>query len=103
MQTTRVWDLPTRLFHWLLALAVMGLVITGQVGGSWMDWHFRLGYCVLTLLLFRMVWGLVGGHWSRFIHFFTVPAPFGATCGEKQHPNTAWDTIRWVFCRFSAF
>jgi len=74
MQTTRVWDLPTRLFHWLLALAVMGLVITGQVGGSWMDWHFRLGYCVLTLLLFRMVWGFIGGHWSRFVHFFCSAA-----------------------------
>lgn len=74
MQTTRVWDLPTRLFHWLLALAVMGLVITGQVGGSWMDWHFRLGYCVLTLLLFRMVWGFIGGHWSRFVHFFYSPS-----------------------------
>lgn len=74
MQTTRVWDLPTRLFHWLLALAVVGLVVTGQVGGSWMDWHFRLGYSVLALLLFRLVWGFVGGHWSRFANFFYSPA-----------------------------
>lgn len=74
MQTTRVWDLPTRLFHWLLAAAVTGLVVTGQVGGSWMDWHFRLGYSVLTLLLFRLLWGFVGGHWSRFANFFYSPA-----------------------------
>lgn len=73
MQTTRVWDLPTRLFHWLLAAAVTGLVVTGQVGGSWMDWHFRLGYSVLALLLFRLVWGFVGGHWSRFTHFLYGP------------------------------
>jgi cytochrome b len=73
MQTTRVWDLPTRLFHWLLALAVVGLVVTGQAGGSWMDWHFRLGYSVLALLLFRLVWGFVGGHWSRFANFFYTP------------------------------
>ena len=73
MQTTRVWDLPTRLFHWLLAAAVTGLVVTGQVGGSWMDWHFRLGYSVLALLLFRLVWGFVGGHWSRFTHFLYSP------------------------------
>ncbi len=73
MQTTRVWDLPTRLFHWLLAAAVIGLVVTGQIGGSWMDWHFRLGYCVFTLLLFRLVWGFVGGHWSRFATFFYSP------------------------------
>lgn len=74
MQTTRVWDLPTRLFHWLLALAVLGLVVTGQAGGSWMDWHFRLGYSVLALLLFRLVWGFVGGHWSRFANFVYSPA-----------------------------
>ena len=73
MQTTRVWDLPTRLFHWLLAAGVTGLVVTGQVGGSWMDWHFRLGYSVLALLLFRLIWGFVGGHWSRFTHFLYSP------------------------------
>lgn len=74
MHTTRVWDLPTRLFHWLLAIAVVGLVVTGQVGGIWMNWHFRLGYSVLTLLLFRLVWGFVGGHWSRFSQFFYSPS-----------------------------
>ena len=42
MQTTRVWDLPTRLFHWLLAAAVVGLAVTGQIGGSWMEWHLSL-------------------------------------------------------------
>jgi cytochrome b len=73
MQTIRVWDLPTRLFHWTLASAVVGLVTTAQLGGSWMDWHLRLGYLVLTLLLFRLIWGCVGGHWSRFGTF--VPSP----------------------------
>lgn len=69
----RVWDLPTRLFHWTLAICVIGLVVTGQIGGAAMDWHFRLGYTVLTLLLFRLVWGLVGGHWSRFSSFLFSP------------------------------
>ena len=50
---TRVWDLPTRLFHWLLLLAVVGLVVTGNVGGGAMTWHFRFGYAVLALLLIR--------------------------------------------------
>lgn len=72
--TLRVWDLPTRLFHWSLALCVLGLVITGQVGGAALDWHFRLGYAVLTLLLFRIAWGFVGGHWSRFASFLYAPA-----------------------------
>ena len=51
MHTIRVWDLPTRLFHWLLAGCVIGLVVTGSIGGNWMNWHLRLGYAVLTLLL----------------------------------------------------
>ena len=66
MFTVRIWDLPTRLFHWALALCVMGLVITGNVGGNAMVWHFRLGYAVLTLVLFRLAWGFAGGHWSRW-------------------------------------
>lgn len=74
MVTVRVWDLPTRLFHWLLVACVLGLVITGNVGGSAMVWHFRLGYAVLTLLLFRLVWGFVGGHWSRWTQLALAPA-----------------------------
>lgn len=69
----RVWDLPTRLFHWLLFAAVVGLVATAKVGGNAMLWHTRLGYAVLALLLFRLVWGLVGGHWSRFASFLHAP------------------------------
>lgn len=69
----RVWDLPTRLFHWLLALAVVGLVVTAKVGGNAMTWHFRLGYLVLGLIVFRLLWGLVGGRWSRFASFVYLP------------------------------
>ena len=74
MHTVRVWDLPTRLFHWTLAVCVVGLVVTANMGGNWMNWHLRLGYAVLTLLLFRVVWGFVGGHWSRFGSFLFPPA-----------------------------
>lgn len=70
----RVWDLPTRLFHWLLAASVVGLVLTGQIGGNWMEWHFRLGLFTGALLLFRLVWGVVGGRWSRFASFVRSPA-----------------------------
>jgi len=67
MITVRIWDLPTRLFHWFLATSVVGLVITGQLGGNAMVWHFRLGYAVFSLLAFRLVWGFVGGYWSRWV------------------------------------
>lgn len=69
----RIWDLPTRLFHWLLVLAVVGLIITGNLGGNWMVWHARLGLTVLALLVFRVAWGLVGGRWSRFASFSYSP------------------------------
>jgi cytochrome b len=73
-QAVRVWDLPTRIFHWLLAACVTAQLITGKIGGGAMQWHFRVGYCILALLGFRLVWGLIGGHWSRFANFIYSPA-----------------------------
>lgn len=73
LKKIRVWDLPTRLFHWSLVVCVVGLVISGNLGGNAMMWHFRLGYAVLTLVLFRLIWGFIGGHWSRFATF--IPGP----------------------------
>lgn len=70
----RVWDLPTRLFHWVLLACVVGLFITGYTGGNALEWHFRFGYTVFTLVLFRLVWGVVGGRWSRFTSFVRGPA-----------------------------
>lgn len=70
---TRVWDLPTRLFHWVLALCVVSSIVSAKIGGNAMVWHFRLGYAVFALLAFRLVWGLVGGHWSRFARFIYSP------------------------------
>lgn len=83
----RVWDLPTRLFHWLLALAVVGLVITGNLGGNWMTWHQRLGYAVLALLIFRVLWGLVGGRWSRFASFLYGPGTLLAYLRGRADPR----------------
>lgn len=68
-----VWDLPTRVFHWLLAAFFAGLVVTGNIGGEAMAWHALLGYAVATLLLFRVMWGFVGGRWSRFASFALSP------------------------------
>ena len=71
--TVRIWDLPTRTFHWLLAACFIGLIVSGQIGGAAMTWHFRFGFSLLTLLLFRLLWGFVGGHWSRFATFWPSP------------------------------
>ncbi len=72
--TLRVWDLPTRLFHWLLAASVVAMIVTAKIGGNAMEWHLRLGHVVLALLLFRLIWGVLGGHWSRFLTFIPSPA-----------------------------
>lgn len=76
--SVRIWDLPTRVFHIVLIACVAGLIITGEIGGDIMTLHFYFGYAVLTLVLFRLVWGVVGGHWSRFIHFIPNTAQLRA-------------------------
>ena len=55
MIQVRIWDWPTRIFHWTLAILIVALVITGNVGGNAMVWHFRFGYMVFTLVAFRGV------------------------------------------------
>lgn len=72
--SVRVWDLPTRVFHWTLALTIVGSVTSAKLGGNAMVWHFRFGYVVFTLVVFRLVWGFVGGHWSRFSRFVYAPS-----------------------------
>ncbi|MDM0010822.1 cytochrome b/b6 domain-containing protein [Variovorax sp. J22P168] len=82
---TRVWDLPTRIFHWTLATAVIAQVATGLAGV--MEWHFRIGYLLLALLLFRLVWGFVGGHWSRFRSFAYGPGSLTGYLRGRAHPD----------------
>lgn len=69
----RVWDLPTRVFHWTLVLAIVGSFISADEGGNALDWHARFGYLILSLLLFRFVWGFVGSHYAKFFNFIKSP------------------------------
>ena len=89
LRAVRVWDLPTRAFHWALVLAVAGMVVTGRIGGDAMIWHSRLGYATGSLLLFRLVWGLVGGHWSRFRAFTYSPRVTLEYLRGRAGPETA--------------
>lgn len=74
MKKIRVWDLPLRLFHWVLALMIIGSVVTAKIGGNATIWHFRLGYAVLTLMVFRLMWGVVGTYYARFANFVFSPS-----------------------------
>ena len=69
----RVWDLPTRIFHWALAVLVGFSFATGKIGGAWMEWHLKSGYAILALLLFRLAWGIAGSPTARFTHFLRGP------------------------------
>ncbi len=73
MTVIRLWDLPVRLFHWLLVVAVIGAVATIKAGGEWMAWHERFGLAVLALLTFRVLWGFVGSRYARFTSFLPGP------------------------------
>jgi len=64
----KVWDLPTRVFHWLLVVALFASVLSAVYFEN-LTVHAWCGYTILTLTLFRLVWGFAGGHWSRFSTF----------------------------------
>jgi cytochrome b len=72
-QRILVWDLPTRIFHWTLVLSFTGTFITGE-SERWRDIHVLLGYTVLGLIAFRLIWGFVGTRYARFAEFVRSPA-----------------------------
>lgn len=69
----RLWDLPTRLFHWSLVAAVSTALVTGFLGGNLMPLHGQAGLAILGLLAFRIVWGFVGPRPVRFASFAPTP------------------------------
>jgi cytochrome b len=79
-----VWDLPTRLFHWLTVVLLLVLYVTERL--NWMDLHIWAGYILLTLIIFRLIWGFVGSDTARFSRFM---AP----------PRKAWHHLRRIFHR----
>jgi cytochrome b len=89
-----VWDLPTRLFHWLFVLTICAQYFTAMSGGDWMVWHFRLGYLMIALLIFRVVWGFVGPTHARFGNF--VKGPGVVLAYMKRVHKVGEDAIRSV-------
>jgi cytochrome b len=94
----RVWDLPTRLFHWLLVVCVLGAFVCAQIGGNAMVWHGRFGLAVVGLLVFRLVWGFVGSTYARFFQFVRGPKEIlaylrGEWHGEGHNPLGALSVL----------
>ncbi|MBF0157898.1 MAG: cytochrome b/b6 domain-containing protein [Magnetococcales bacterium] len=74
IKSVMIWDGPIRLFHWSLVIAVLALIITGNLGGLLLKGHITAGLLVLGLLLFRLCWGVVGSTTARFSQFTPSPA-----------------------------
>ena len=70
----KVWDVPVRLFHWLLVLLVAFQYLSAKMKGDWMTWHMYSGYAILALVLFRVLWGFAGSSTARFSTFVAGPA-----------------------------
>lgn len=91
----RVWDLPTRLFHWLLAAGVAGALTSGWIGGNWMVWHGRLGLAVAGLLGFRLAWGLCGSTYARFAQLLQLPRSLPAYLRGEWH-GAGHNPLGWL-------
>lgn len=75
----RVWDLPTRIFHWLLVVSVTVALVTGFVAPEWwMGVHTAAGYAIVLLLVFRLVWGVFGTEYARLVNVARATRYFGA-------------------------
>ncbi|MFN3984586.1 MAG: cytochrome b/b6 domain-containing protein [Rhodocyclaceae bacterium] len=70
----QVWDLPLRLFHWLLFGLVVAAIVSVKIGGTAMVWHGRFGHMIFGLIVFRIVWGVIGSDTARFTTFVRGPA-----------------------------
>ena len=72
MQRILIWDIPTRLFHWTLALSFAVAWLTSE-SDEWLGVHVFFGYLMLGMVAFRVLWGLVGTHYARFSSFWFGP------------------------------
>lgn len=88
MKRILIWDLPTRLFHWLLVASFVGAWLT-CTSDRWLSIHIFFGYLMLGLIMFRLVWGFVGGHYARFASFVV-------------RPMAGWDYLRDLAARRDA-
>lgn len=97
----KIWDLPTRLYHWLQALLFMALIITGYNGEGP---HIQLGLGLLTLIMWRVMWGLMGSETSRFKYFIRSPKVilqyFRGQSGESigHNPAGGWMVLSLLLC-----
>lgn len=104
----RVWDLPTRLLHWVLAALIALQYATAEFHVLDMDWHFWFGYATLALLLFRILWGFLGSQTSRFSQFVRGPGAVSSYVRSQlstnpqtsigHNPLGGWSVLAMLAC-----
>ena len=72
-QKKPVWDISVRLFHWLLVILFVAAWVTAEQGPAWMERHMQIGYAIMVLVLFRLLWGVYGSEHARFANFLAGP------------------------------
>lgn len=83
-EAVKVWDVPTRLFHWAIVFFFVLSWRSAESGA--MDWHYLSGLIALGLVLFRLIWGVIGSSTARFTHFVRPP---GAALAYLRGPADA--------------
>ncbi|MGB0849112.1 MAG: cytochrome b/b6 domain-containing protein [Thiolinea sp.] len=72
-KTIKIWDIPTRLFHWTLVAGIGFMWFSAEISDSLMERHMQVGEFLLALILFRIIWGFVGSESARFTAFLRSP------------------------------
>ena len=104
----QVWDAAVRVFHWLLVALIAFMWWSGRQKGDWLNYHFYAGYAILTLLIFRIIWGFVGGTHARFADFIygpgaiiaylkTLPSRTAAKFAG-HNPVGGWSVVLMIVC-----
>lgn len=104
----RIWDLPTRLFHWALVVLIALQYASGEFGLFPMKWHYLLGYTTLALILFRVLWGFAGSETSQFggflrgpravFHYLVDTLRGGKTRIHGHNPLGGWSIVSMLAC-----
>lgn len=82
-----IWDIPTRIFHWSLVLAIFALWYTSDSELGLIETHMNIGYFVMFLIVYRVVWGFIGSYHSRFKHFPLSPKSITSYLHHTKESN----------------
>lgn len=105
---SKIWDLPTRIFHWLLVALIVLQYLSGEFELLSMQWHFWLGYTTLALIVFRVLWGFFGSQSARFSSFVRGPITAARYAGSLfsknpqrsvgHNPLGGWSVLVMLLC-----